>query len=49
MRRRDRDHHACLADPQRAEFAIVLAVLIWFRHGPNIRRLIRGEEVKIGS
>ena len=38
-----------LADPQRAEFAIVLAVLIWFRHGPNIRRLIRGEEAKIGS
>ena len=38
-----------LADPQRAEFAIVLAVLIWFRHAPNIRRLIRGEESKIGS
>ncbi len=38
-----------LADPQRAEFAIVLAVLVWFRHAPNIRRLIRGEESKIGS
>jgi glycerol-3-phosphate acyltransferase PlsY len=38
-----------LADPQRAEFAILLAILIWFRHVPNIRRLIRGEETKVGG
>jgi glycerol-3-phosphate acyltransferase PlsY len=38
-----------LADPQRAEFVILLAILIWFRHVPNIRRLIRGEETKVGG
>ena len=37
-----------LADPQRTEFAIAMAVLVWLRHRKNIRRLLRGEETKIG-
>lgn len=38
-----------LADPQRTEFAIALAALVWIRHHGNIRRLLRGEESKIGA
>lgn len=38
-----------LADPQRTEFAIAMAVLVWIRHWQNIRRLLRGEESKIGK
>ena len=30
-------------------FAIVLAVLIWVRHHENIRRILRGEETRIGE
>ena len=30
-------------------FAIVLAVLIWVRHHENIRRILRGEESRIGE
>ena len=37
-----------LADPQRTEFAIAMAVLVWIRHRQNIRRLLRGEESRIG-
>ena len=37
-----------LADPQKTEFAVLLAVLIWLRHFGNIRRLMRGEESKVG-
>lgn len=37
-----------LADPQRTEFAIAMTVLVWLRHRENIRRLLRGEETKIG-
>ena len=37
-----------LADPQRTEFAAAMAILVWIRHHQNIRRLIRGEESKIG-
>ena len=36
-----------LADPQRTEYAIAMAVLVWIRHWENIRRLLRGEESKI--
>ncbi|MEE2995955.1 MAG: glycerol-3-phosphate 1-O-acyltransferase PlsY [Pseudomonadota bacterium] len=36
-----------LADPQRMEFAIAMAFLIWLRHWTNIRRLLRGEEPQI--
>lgn len=38
-----------LADPQRTEFAIAMAFLVWIRHRDNIRRLLRGEESKIGA
>ena len=37
-----------LTDPQRTEFAIAMTVLVWLRHRKNIRRLLRGEETKIG-
>ena len=37
-----------LAYPQAAELALFIAVLSWWRHLPNIRRLIRGEEPRIG-
>ena len=37
-----------LAEPQKGEFAIALTVLIWLRHIGNIRRLVRGEETKVG-
>ncbi|WP_119421161.1 glycerol-3-phosphate 1-O-acyltransferase PlsY [Desertibaculum subflavum] len=37
-----------LADRQRAELALVLVVLVFFRHHENIRRLLTGTEPKIG-
>jgi len=36
-------------DLQLAEFAGVVAVLIWARHHGNIRRLLKGEEPRIGA
>jgi glycerol-3-phosphate acyltransferase PlsY len=36
-------------DLQLAEFAGVVAVLIWARHHTNIRRLLKGEEPRIGA
>ncbi|MFT5487048.1 MAG: glycerol-3-phosphate acyltransferase PlsY [Paracoccaceae bacterium] len=38
-----------LADPQRTEFAIAMAVLVWIRHRENIGRLLRGQESRIGG
>ncbi len=38
-----------LADWQRMELAAICAVLIFLRHHANIRRLIKGEEPKIGG
>lgn len=38
-----------LAGPQMAELAAFLAVLIILRHHTNIRRLLKGEESKIGK
>ena len=38
-----------LADPQRAELALFLAIVVWLRHWDNIRRLLRGEETRIGG
>jgi glycerol-3-phosphate acyltransferase PlsY len=35
------------ADPQRAQLAALLAVLVFLRHHENIRRLLRGQEGKI--
>ena len=40
---------AWLADPQRTELAGFLAVLVITRHYANIRRLIKGEESRIGQ
>lgn len=37
-----------LADPQRAELAGFMAILVFIRHHANIRRLLKGEEPKIG-
>ena len=34
---------------QIAEASIVLAVFVWARHHANIRRLLKGEEPKIGA
>jgi glycerol-3-phosphate acyltransferase PlsY len=31
------------------ELTAALALLIWLRHQENIRRLVRGEESKIGQ
>lgn len=36
------------ADPQRAELAAAIAVLVWARHAGNIRRLLAGTEPRIG-
>ena len=36
-----------LADQQQAEFAVALAVIVWFRHWQNIRRLVKGHESRI--
>ena len=38
-----------LADRQLAGFALLVAVLVWLRHHQNIRRLLKGEEPKIGG
>ena len=38
-----------LADPQQAQLAGFIALLVWLRHLANIRRLLRGEEAKIGA
>jgi glycerol-3-phosphate acyltransferase PlsY len=38
-----------LADRQIAGLALFLAVLVWLRHHENIRRLLKGEESKIGK
>ena len=37
-----------LGDLQLVELTAVLAVLVWIRHHENIRRLLKGEESKIG-
>lgn len=37
-----------LAEPQKAEFSILIVVLVWVRHWTNIRRLLTGAETKIG-
>ena len=36
-------------DPQLVEFCAILAVLAWIRHHTNIRRLLKGEEPRIGA
>jgi glycerol-3-phosphate acyltransferase PlsY len=36
-------------DVQMTWFAALMAVLIWYKHHANIRRLLRGEEPRIGA
>lgn len=36
-------------DLQEAELAAVIALLVWAKHHTNIRRLLRGEEPRIGA
>jgi glycerol-3-phosphate acyltransferase PlsY len=38
-----------LAGPRLAVFALLLAALVWWRHRENIRRLLKGEEPRIGK
>lgn len=38
-----------LATPQKGELMIALGMLIWLRHAGNIRRLLKGEESRIGA
>jgi glycerol-3-phosphate acyltransferase PlsY len=38
-----------LATPQKAELMLALGILIWLRHAGNIRRLLKGEESRIGA
>ncbi len=38
-----------LGDLQMVELSAILAVLVWLRHHENIRRLVKGEESKIGQ
>jgi glycerol-3-phosphate acyltransferase PlsY len=37
-----------LGDLQMVEISAILAVLVWLRHHENIRRLLKGEEPRIG-
>jgi len=36
-------------DLQRVQFAVILAVVVWLRHHANLRRLLKGQEPKIGK
>ena len=36
-------------DVQLAQFAAIVAVIVWLKHHENIRRLLKGEESKIGQ
>jgi glycerol-3-phosphate acyltransferase PlsY len=38
-----------LADPQRAQLAAFLAIVVWLRHHENIRRILKGDEPRIGA
>ena len=38
-----------LSNRQKAEMALFRALLVWLRHHANIRRLLRGEEPRIGK
>ena len=38
-----------LDETSMAVYAVFAAILVWFRHAGNIRRLFSGEETKIGA
>jgi glycerol-3-phosphate acyltransferase PlsY len=37
-----------VGDVQLTQYAAIVAVVIWVKHHENIRRLLKGEESKIG-
>lgn len=37
-----------MADLQMVQFAAIVAILVWLKHHTNIRRLLKGQESKIG-
>lgn len=37
------------AEPEKVSFAVVLAVLVWWTHRSNVRRLLEGEELRFGG
>lgn len=38
-----------LGEPAQATLILALSAILWFRHRPNIKRLTRGEESRIGA
>ena len=38
-----------LSTPQIAEFSILVTFMVWYRHIPNIRRLLNGTETRVGG
>jgi len=38
-----------LGERQMAELAILLAALLWWKHRENIKRLLAGQESRIGA
>lgn len=37
------------AEPEKVSFTVVLAVLVWWTHRSNVRRLLEGDELRFGA